>query len=330
MVTRNPDEVIEKLNNIVLDSTNNTACPELAISGLREGLKHALLNSFAFVLTDASAKDYNQFEVTNNLVQSTQSTINFLTTGNCGHRNKPQFEVYYKLARSSNGQVFDMNSDDIQDVMWAIRNQMNDDFIALKSIDTFTPGKSEIVFFVDNSITELSVTLTGSSQTVAIEDSQNNTVIGNRDLELTNVRIIRIEKPITGQWSLEVSSFSAYSIRLGARSNVQFDFGFSLNNPAKISETSYQPLKGQQNILSIFTSDSSIIKSLDFIDITNTTMENRLPLTKTKDNIYTTELFDIPLGSFRIKITGVDVSGNIIERLLSTSTQAINAGIKDK
>lgn len=330
LVTRNPDEVIEKLNSIVLDSTNNPDCPELAISGLREGLRHALPNSFAFVLTDASAKDYNQFEVTNNLVQLTQTSVNFLITGNCGHQNQPQMEVYYKLARSSNGQVFDMNRDEIQDVMWAIRNQMNDDFISLRSIDNDVTGKSKVIFFVDNTITDLSVTLTGQTPFIAIEDSQNNTVVRTQNLELTNVRIIGINKPVAGQWSLEVSSSSAHSIRLGARSNIKFDFGFSLNSATRISETSYQPLRGQQNMLSIFVSNSLMIQSLDFVYIVSSTISNQLQLMKTNDNVYATEHFDIPLGGFKIELAGVDLSGNTIERLLSTSIQAVNAGIKYK
>lgn len=328
LVTRNPEEVIEKLNSIVLDSTNNPDCPELAISGLREGLRHALPNSFAFVLTDASAKDYDQFEVTNNLVQLTQTSVNFLITGNCGHTNGPQMEVYNKLARSSNGQVFDMNRDEIQDVMWAIRNQMNDDFISLRSIDNEVSGSSRIDFFVDNTITDLSVTLTGKAPFIAIEDPQNNTVVRTQNLELTNVRIIGINKPVPGQWSIEVKSSSAHSIRLGARSNIKFDFGFSLSSAIRISETSYQPLRGQQNMLSVFVSNPVMIQSLDFITIISSTMSKKLSLTKTSYNVFATEHFDIPTSSFKIELGGVDLSGNKIERLLSTSIQAVNAGIK--
>lgn len=329
MVTRNPDEVIEKLNSIVLDSTNNPDCPELAISGLREGLRHALPNSFAFVLTDASAKDYDQFEVTNNLVQLTQTSVNFLITGNCGHHGRPEMEVYNKLARSSNGQVFDMNSDDIQDVMWAIRNQMNDDFVSLKSVDNTESGISRFFFSVDNSITDLSVSLTGNAPYISIEDSQQNKVVGTQNLELTNVRIIGINKPIPGQWIILVGSTSAHSLRLGARSNVQFDFGFSVNNATRISETSFQPLREHQNILTIFVSDSSMIHSLNSIDIISPTTSIALPLMKIKDNVYATKHFDIPLDSFKIGLNGVDLSGNIIERLLSTSIQSVNAGIKN-
>lgn len=329
MVTRNPDEVIDKLKNIVLDSTNNPDCPELAISGLREGLRHALPNSFAFVLTDASAKDYDQFEVTNNLVQLTQTSVNFLITGDCGDSGRPEMEVYSKLAQSSNGQVFDMNRDEIQDVMWAIRNQMLDDFVSLKSVDNTESGISTLFFSVDNTITDLSVTLTGNAPVIVIEDSQNNIVVGTQNLELTNVRIIGINKPIPGQWSIEVESSSAHSIRLGARSNVQFDFGFSLNSATRISETSFQPLREQQNILTIFVSDSSMIHSLNSIDIVSSTTSIALPLTKTKDNVYATERFDIPLDSFKIGLNGVDMSGNKIERLLSTSIQSVDAGIKN-
>ena len=51
---------------------------------------------------------------------------------------------------------------------------------------------------------------------------------------------------------------------------------------------------------------------------------------KTIDNVFATQQFDIPLGSFKIELTGVDLSGNKIERLLSTSIQAVNAGIKNQ
>lgn len=48
-------------------------CHELSLSGLQAGLKYALPNSIAYVISDATAKDHDKFRETHNLMQKKQT-----------------------------------------------------------------------------------------------------------------------------------------------------------------------------------------------------------------------------------------------------------------
>ena len=52
--TKNPDELLKKLKDIKIFGGGD--CPELALSGLKIGLKFALPNSFIYVFTDATTR----------------------------------------------------------------------------------------------------------------------------------------------------------------------------------------------------------------------------------------------------------------------------------
>lgn len=47
-----------------------------------------------------------------------------------------------------------------------------------------------------------------------------------------------------GDWNIVAGSDSAHSIRLTALSDVVFNFGFSLQQPERITETNISPLLG--------------------------------------------------------------------------------------
>ena len=329
-MTTNSDLLLEELSKVKIGGGGD--CPELSISGLRDGLKHAIKNSIAYVFTDASAKDYDQYEVTKDLIQSTQTTVNFLTTGDCEERSTLGFQVYEMLARVSNGQVYDMNTNDITKVLLAIRFMLNDNFIALRSIDAEKPGSSENMFYIDSTMTELSMSLSGSTPKMVLKNPKNETVIGE-EFSLANLQIVQLKNPIPGKWTVEVSSSSSHSIRLGAISTLKFEFGFSLDTPSKIVETLYQPLKGQKNVLSIFISDSALLKSLSSVTIILIDSGSKRKrrdvvnfansLKKVSENIYATEAFDIPNQMFKIQINGADSFGNVIERSISTSIESV-------
>lgn len=48
-----------------------------------------------------------------------------------------------------------------------------------------------------------------------------------------------------GDWNIKTESDSAHSVRLTALSDVTFNFGFSLGQPNKITETIFNPLLGK-------------------------------------------------------------------------------------
>ena len=59
------------------------------------------------------------------------------------------------------------------------------------------------------------------------------------------VQVVNIKDPIPGDWNITAASDSAHSVRLTALSDINFNFGFSLQTPNKIAETIFNPLLGK-------------------------------------------------------------------------------------
>lgn len=305
-------------------------CPEYVLSGLKIALEFALPNSLAYVFSDATAKDLGYYDEVLGLVQKKQVTLNFLLTGDCGDPMTPGYQVYLKLSRASNGQVYDMSKSNVKDVLLAIRHTVNYNYAALKSVDADSAGTTNTKLNIDKSISELSVSLSGKNPKLTIKDPRNETVRSGETLLLQNLKLVKIKDPVDGLWNVESEADSSHSIRLGAISEMKFEFGFSIDEPLKKAETSFQPLTGHQNILSVFVSDPALIGNLSDVEIilvpTNiheSALQFQVPLKKLTDDIFVTKAFDIPRQMFKIQLNGVDATGNAIVRLLSTGLHSI-------
>lgn len=299
------------------------------MSGLKIALEFALPNSLAYVFSDANAKDLGHYEGVLSLIQKKQVMVNFLLTGNCNDTISPGYQVYHKLSRASNGQVYDMNKSNVKDVLLAIRHTVNYNYAALKSVDAATAGTTNTKLNVDKSISELSVSVSGRNPKLSITDPHNETVSSGDELSLPNLRLVKIKDPKEGRWNVEAIADSSHSVRLGALSDMKFEFGFSVEEPKKLLETSFQPLAGHKNTLSVFVSDSSLIENLSNVTVIlaptsadETSIQFTIPLKKLDDNIYATKPFDIPRQMFKLQLNGVDASGHPIERLLSSGLQS--------
>jgi hypothetical protein len=302
---------------------------------LKIAMEFALMNSLAYVFSDATAKDLHYFEEALDLIQKKQVSVNFLLTGDCHDKSTPGYQVYHKLARASNGQVYDMKKSNVKDVLLAIRHTVNYKYTALKSVDSESAGTTNTKLNVDKSISELSVSMSGKNPKLTITDPRNETVQNSVELSLENLQMVKIKNPLDGQWHVEAAAESSHSIRLGAISEMKFDFGFSVDDPRKITETSFQPLAGQKNILSVFVSNPDLIESLDDVTIAmipsnayESSTQFKMPLRKTADGIFSTKAFDVPRQMFKIQLNGKDSEGNAIERLLSTGLKSTYGSMK--
>lgn len=300
-------------------------CPELALNGLRIALQFALPNSLAYVFSDATAKDYGFYEDVVELIQKKQVTVNFLLTGDCNAQNSYGYQVYHKLSRVSNGQVYDMNKNNVKDVLVAIKHSVSHNYAALKSLDLASSGTSQTNLNIDKSISELSVRISGRNPTLSIRDPSNETVKSGEELSLENLKLVNIKDPKDGLWRIEAGAESAHSVRLSALSDLKFDFGFSGEEISRKSETSVLPLAGSKNILSIFISDPLLVKKLSNVSIilvplnpSDNEIKFSISLHRVSDKIYATNLFEVPRQMFKIQLYGTDVSDNPIERLIST------------
>uniref|UniRef100_A0A182MNL9 Hemicentin-1 n=1 Tax=Anopheles culicifacies TaxID=139723 RepID=A0A182MNL9_9DIPT len=332
LVTRNKDELLYALNNLQIIGGGD--CPEAALEAISSAIEAAMPNSFVYVFTDATAKDFRLDQRVMQLVQKKQTPITFLLTGFCDGKSTPGYQVMNNIAAASNGQVFDLRKDQIEEVLLAIRSTMDIDHVPLKAIDSALPEQHEIDLNVDSTLREFSVSVAGVKPTIEILDPKLVPYNRTREvLNLENIRVVNVADPSPGKWNIKAASNSSHSVRLSGLSEVQFKFGFTLLEPQDSVSLTHHPVLNKMNYLAIEPTDPQLINTLDSVTIAShnvgapggATFNFTLPLHLVPGTaaLYRTDAFDAPRQQFKLTINGKNANEETLQRLLSTAMQAI-------
>ena len=298
------------------------------MTGLKFALAHAIKNSLVYVFTDATAKDHKLKSEVLTTVQKKQAKVSFMITGDIVQKSDPAYQAYEEIASASEGQVFIMSRDIIKNVLMAITTVLDSKYETLASINSDKAGSTTKKVSVDAGFSTLSVSLSGTNSKLAIKDKMNADVPVKNSFSSNNIKFVTFDVADSA-YTIEASADSAYSIRVGGISELKFEFGFSTNYPLKQAETSFQPLTGFKNVLSIFVSDHDLVKCLTHATLLPTNPEQTfapidISLERTKRTIYSSKPINIPPKMFKIKIYGYDNKGGVIERLISTGIESVS------
>ncbi|XP_058450901.1 hemicentin-1-like [Malaya genurostris] len=333
LVTRNKDELLQALENLQIYGGGD--CPEAALAAISEAAAAALPNSFVYVFTDATAKDFKLNDKVLRLVQQKQLSISFLLTGFCDGKSTPGHTVMSDIAAASNGEIFDLKKDQIEQVLRSIKGTLNVDHVPLKSVDSGIAETHDIDLNVDNTLKEFSVSVAGYRPNIEIIDPQDVLYNSSRAvLDLENIKVVNVVEPLPGKWNIKAGSSSPHSVRLSGNSDVKFRFGFSQTKPTSIATLSHQPVLNADNILTVQPSQPNLIQNLTNVTIDShghngpddTSFKFTLPLEKTlledSSPVFLTPAFKAPRQKFKISVSGQDANGNPLARLISTAIQA--------
>ncbi|XP_058823570.1 hemicentin-1-like [Topomyia yanbarensis] len=333
LVTRNKDELLQALENLQIYGGGD--CPEAALAAISEAVEAALPNSFVYVFTDATAKDFKLDQKVLRLVQQKQTSISFLLTGFCDGKSTPGHRVMNDIAAASNGEIFDLKKDQIEQVLLSINGKLNIDHVPLKSVDSSKAEAHDIDLNVDNTLKEFSVSVAGHRPNIEIIDPQHVPYNKSRAvLDLENIKVVNVLEPAPGKWNIKAGSSSSHSVRLSGNSDVKFKFGFSPAKPSSIATLSRQPILNADNILTVQPSQPNLVQNLTNVTIAShgnsepeeTSFKFTLPLEKTvlEDStpVFLTPTFKAPRQRFKISVSGQDNNGNPLARLISTAIQA--------
>jgi hypothetical protein len=152
--------------------------------------------------------------------------------------------------------------------------------------------------------------------------------VGEESFSSENIRIVTFNVT-DGRYTIEASADSAFSVRIGGISDLRFEFGFSRQAISNQAETYIRPISGNQNVLSIFASDLSLVENLTSVAIVPATtldifegFEAELTL---NNGFFSTDFIEIPKEMFRIRVFGYDTTGNVIDRVISTGIESISS-----
>lgn len=327
VVTMNQDLFLEAIDKMEIYGGGD--CPESAVRGIEMALESALPKSFVFVFTDAIANDFQFEDRILHIIQAKQATVLFLLTGFCNSKSEPGYEIYEKIAETSNGQVFDLNKKDIEQVLVSVRDMLDSRYVPLKLIKSNSAAVQTHELKVDDNLKEFSVSVAGQKPDITVF-SPSKEAFTNQTVAVDNLKMINIHEPESGNWNIMTRSQSKHSIRITGISELTFDFGFSLNPVQFINESSYTPMQGKSNLLSIQASGADFSGQLNHVKILIPASKDteefsfKLPLSLNPiSSLYQTPQFQPPRAAFQMSIEGSDNQGHPIERILSTLIKSV-------
>eukprot|EP00079_Xenopus_tropicalis_P038980 XP_017952751.1 PREDICTED: uromodulin-like [Xenopus tropicalis] len=217
-VTYSKDEFKSFFNS--LNAYDGGDCPELAMNGLKVALENSPDRSFILVLTDASAKDYDDIPLLNSirsLINTTQSQVVFLITGLCSSSNDPDFLIYRDIASMSSGHVFQIGLSDMPKVFnyldFTLSRPANS---REKLFYKYYNASHSDNFSVSANYTTLLVITDGAITSIGIVGP------GSKDLNIKTIvfeiwgSIFQIKNPAIGEWTIFVDSNGPHAIRVEA------------------------------------------------------------------------------------------------------------------
>ncbi|XP_071976711.1 uromodulin-like isoform X2 [Engystomops pustulosus] len=194
-------------------------CPEMVVTGLQMALEKSPYNSFILVLTDASAKDYNDENLIENvysLINTTQSKIFFLITGVCAGRTDPKYLIYRDIASKSFGHVFEVRLSKLNKVFYYL------DFALSRPVNSssrllsrdFDSGDDSISFSVVDNYTALILTTDGMIQSLEVIGPYNLVTKPKTIISEPWGSMYIVENPLIGSWELRIKGNGHHALRV--------------------------------------------------------------------------------------------------------------------
>ncbi|XP_037835112.1 von Willebrand factor A domain-containing protein 7-like [Kryptolebias marmoratus] len=189
MKTTDPDVFKTYINS--LTAIGGGDFEELSLSGLQLALTGSPPNSEIFVFTDATAKDAFLRNAVIALIESTKSTVNFMITNILSRRRRQaddnqqqsrvttraDVQLYRDLAQASGGQAIQVTKSQLLEATSIIRESISASLAVLLQAAR-NPGKTEnFTFAVDESVTNLTIYITGTSIDFTLIDPSGSTLI---------------------------------------------------------------------------------------------------------------------------------------------------------
>ncbi|KAJ8728642.1 hypothetical protein PYW07_006338 [Mythimna separata] len=295
----------------------NVDCWEPSMKGLRLGLETSNRDSYIYVFTDASAKDYLDSHYVKELCQKKQSQIVFVLTGRCGnYYAAASFDVYFDIAQACSGQAFDVERNQVEEVLRTIEETIKGKKTVLTT--TVVPANvyKDIPFTIDDHTDYAIVSVSGKNVYLDIKGPSFNL---EKIMWNNNGKVAKLNNVKPGKYVAKVMGHTRTSVVIVGRTDFLFSHGFSELKPKSLGDTSLQPIANSNVHLSISVTDdhhSVQIVSAQILNMDENPIGSPLPLTETSKDFYVTNAFVAPSQRFKIAVNGIVKStGKPIKRI---------------
>lgn len=203
--TQSSAQLLKALDEIVVKEGGD--CPELALEGLLKGLEHALPKSMAFIITDATAKDYQKEEQVMKDIQAKQVTVNVISTGVCKGDSIEGYKVFERITKRSGGQVFNLKKDGISKVLEALKDILKPSIIDYSPVHYKADEVANTTVIVDASMSEICAIVSGEKASLKGYDPSFKEVTLIMKIAMHELSMGCVKDPISGKKNFNIQDF---------------------------------------------------------------------------------------------------------------------------
>ncbi|XP_071802833.1 hemicentin-1-like isoform X2 [Asterias amurensis] len=329
-ITTDPDKFVKRLQDIYVSGGGD--CPEASIGAILQALNISLPGSFIYVFTDARSKDYHLVNQVLKLIQEKESQVVFVMTGDCGNHSHPGFKAYEQIAATSSGQVFLLNKSDVDEVLRFVEISLQSRKVNLISTNHRSSANTTFTLPIDSNLTQFTLSVSGLNPYIELRDPSGRLVkVGDpgveKQLDLDNVHIISVNEPVDGLWYLKAGSSNVHTVRVTGLSQMDFSYGFSREPTQNINMTSHRAILGLVYNILIEGKNfdyPGVMRRLDFLDLEGNVISTyRLEQEDPNRFVYTVSDIVPPIGSYYIRVSGVDKYGYEFQRITPTTIESL-------
>ncbi|KAK2852309.1 hypothetical protein Q7C36_007510 [Tachysurus vachellii] len=340
-LTRTTDPNVFKRELNALKAHDGGDNPEMCLSGLKLALTGSPPQTQIFVFTDADAKDKWLTSNVKALIDNTKSVVNFILTPLPRRRRKREStqlnQVYYDLAQVSGGQAIEVTKETLSQATSIIADISSSTLVTLFQAVRNTVDTENFSVFVDSSVQNLTIYITGNSPDYTITSpsgvSQSSTELSGMLGLIQRVGNFHTVRPNiaeqVGLWLFSIKSTQMYTIKVVGQSAVDFMFDFvelSQGLHPSYSVLNSRPANGYVTLLvsmvggdSVSLTEVSLVKASSSISINGS-------LEEVASGQYLVTFNSIPAREFTVRVFGqISVSrysANTFQRQSPTQFQA--------
>lgn len=314
-----------------LSASGGGDCPELSQSGLSEALNKVTANSNLFVFTDASAKDSSLQNQVISKAQNKKTRLTYLLNGSCS----PIDTAYVRGAAETGGQVFLISAAEVPQLQTLIQAKLSNSLASFSSIQgaILSGNVKRVALPIDTSAQSVTVSASlapGMRLTLKTPNGANvdATYPGARIINLSGGTFITLDRPINGNWQIEMVGTGDYSVEVSGNSPLALNT-FDIVIPNRDIHGGFNSIEGNPTLGSSVTAIAKMIGpfrtvQFDLIDEAGTVIKS---ITMVNDPLQVGPgqfigQFTVPARPFRVRARGNNVDGAAYQREIPTVFRA--------
>lgn len=338
--TENGLEMISALRNLTLYGGGDY--PEYSMSGLRKCIEECQNHSTVFVFTDATSKDYLEYDDVTAIAISKNITVDFMLTGGCCRKKRNTYRqkrqtlnsVYDLIAEATGGNIYRISASQITTFLQEVTEERFPSATAI--IDVLfmnTSHSNNFQFVADSYVKNIKIVITGTSNTADVDlTNTSGSLIENGEAtvlsEIPDKVVITVVETSPGLYNITRKSQIAWEVNITAQTDVDFDY-FILEKYENdyLYRISRNPIAGDNytieitvyNLLNYSNALSEVILTDNYGSI------EYLNITSVSSSYATVALASMQFiaEEYQVSISGIDEHGNTFRRTSSSKIRPV-------